>query len=99
MNTGPYGDLPVLIISRDTKMAGAAEGFTPKLAPEFLTWWDEEQEDVKRLSTRSRRIIAKGSGHPVQFDRADLVNREVTIFIQQIRNNQQRTDYGSTVTE
>jgi len=99
MNTGPYGDLPVLIISRDTKLPGQTQGLTPKLAPEFATWWDQEQEGLKRLSTRSRRIIAKGSGHQIPSDRADLVNREVTIFIQQIRVNQQRTDYGSTVTE
>jgi pimeloyl-ACP methyl ester carboxylesterase len=100
MNTGPYGDLPVLIISRDTKLAGQTQGLTPKLAAEFLAFWDQEQEDLKRLSTRSRRIIAKGSGHQIQLDRADLLNREVAVFIQQIRNNnEQRGDYGSTMTE
>ena len=65
MNTGPYGDLPVLIISRDTKLAGQTQGLTPKLAAEMLTLWDQEQEGLKRLSTRSRRIIATGSSHPI----------------------------------
>jgi pimeloyl-ACP methyl ester carboxylesterase len=99
MNTGPYGALPVLIISRDTKLPGQTQGLTPKLAAEFTTFWDQEQEDLKHLSTRSRRIIAKGSGHQIQSDRADLVNREVAVFIQQIRSNERRTDYGSTMTE
>ena len=97
VNTGPYGDLPVLIISRDTKLK--TQGFTPKLAAEFVAFWDQEQEDLKRLSTRSRRIIAKGSGHQIHSDRADLVNREVAVLIQQIRNSVQRTDYGSSITE
>jgi hypothetical protein len=36
----------------------------------------------------------------IQLDRADLLNREVAVFIQQIRNNnEQRTDYGLTITE
>ena len=98
-NTGPYGDMPVMIISRDTKAAGQNLGIPAKLEPEFRALWDQEQDDLKRLSTRSRRIIAKGSGHHIQLDRSDLVNREVAIFIQQLRSNEPRTDYGTTTTE
>jgi hypothetical protein len=71
----------------------------PELARELSVVWDQEQEALKRLSTRSRRIIAKGSGHNIQIDRSDLINREVPIFIQQIRNGELRSDYGSTKTE
>lgn len=99
MNTGPYGDLPVLIISRDTQRPGESDNLSPKLAAENRTSWDQEHEGLKGLSTRSRRIIAKGSSHQIQSDRADLVNREVAVFILQIRNDEQRTDYGSTSTE
>ncbi len=99
INTGPYGDLPVLIFSRDPQLDRKSTNLSPKLAPEASVWWDQEQENLKRLSTRSRRIIAKGSGHNIQIDRADLINREVPIFIQQIRNGELRTDYGSTKTE
>jgi hypothetical protein len=47
----------------------------------------QEQEDLKQLSTRSRCIIAKGSGHAILFERADLVDKEVPLFIQQIRGD------------
>jgi hypothetical protein len=62
--------------------------------------WGQMQEDLKKLSTRSRRIIAKNSGHYVQNDRPDLIEKEVPLFIQQIRGTApQPTNYGSTVTE
>ena len=47
--------------------------------------WDGLQQELTKLSTHGHRIIAKGSGHYIQFDRPDLVNREVPVFIQQIR--------------
>jgi hypothetical protein len=99
VNTGPYGEMPILIFSRDPKLDRQTSDLPPKLAVEESTLWDQDQEALKRLSTRSRRIIAKGSGHVIQVDRADLINLEVPIFIQQLRNNELRTDYGSTKTE
>jgi hypothetical protein len=55
---------------------------------------------LKSLSTRSRRIIAKGSNHFIQLDRADLLKREVPLFIQQIRGTApEPANYGSTITE
>jgi pimeloyl-ACP methyl ester carboxylesterase len=99
INTGPYGDLPVLIFSRDPQLERQSPNLPPKLALEMSVLWDQDQETLKRLSTRSRRIIARGSGHHLPIDRADLINREVPIFIQQIRNGELRTDYGSTTTE
>jgi hypothetical protein len=50
-------------------------------------------------STHSRRIIAKGSTHNVHRDRADLVVKEVTLFIQQIRGAAPRETNNSTITE
>ncbi len=99
IHTGPYGDLPILIFSRDAELERQDSGLPAKLALEQSVFWEQEQESFKRLSTHSRRIIAKGSGHPIQYERADLVNKEVAIFIQQIRNHELRTDYGSTTTE
>ena len=99
IKTGPYGDMPVLIFSRDPQQTRQPKGLPPQLALEWSVLWDHDQEALKRLSTRNRRIIAKGSEHNIQIDRADLINREVPIFIQQIRNNEMRTDYGSTKTE
>ena len=58
------------------------------------------QEDFKKLSTRSRRIIAKGSGHRISWNRPGLIEREVSLFIEQLRGTPpEPADYGSTTTE
>lgn len=95
VHSGPYGALPILIFSQDP----AKEGNSAKFV-EISKAWNQMQEDLKKLSTRSRRIIAKGSGHYIQIEREDLIDREVPRFIDEVRGNApQRTDYGSTTTE
>ena len=95
MHTGPFGDLPILIFSRDG--AGPVpEAIRAKVA----TAWFRLQESLKSLSSRSRRIIARGSTHYIQIDRADLLNQEVPVFIRQLRGDiPPPSDYGSTKTE
>ena len=94
VHTGPYGALPILIISEDpAKMAASS---STDLANVFYGM----QEDLKKLSTRSRRIIAKGSTHYVHIDRAELIEKEVPLFIEQIRGTAPQPDnWGSTITE
>jgi pimeloyl-ACP methyl ester carboxylesterase len=52
-----------------------------------------------RERTRSRRIIARGSGHYIHFDRPELVAREVTAFVQRIRQGRDQPGLGTTLTE
>ena len=95
VHTGPYGPLPILIFSQDPVKA-TSDGEPAKIAAA----WNQMQEDLKKLSTRSRRIIAKGSAHYIQLGRAQLIEREVPVFIEQIRGTApQPTNYGSTTTE
>ncbi len=97
VHSGPYGSLPILILSHDPEKTMATENSTQRMAEAA---WNQLQENLKKLSTRSRRIIAKGSSHYIQIDRADLIDKEVPLFIQQIRGTAlQPTDYGSTTTE
>ena len=97
VHTGPYGALPILIFSHDPVKAQSTANSTQKMADEA---WSQMQEDLKKLSTRSRRIIARGSSHYIQIDRADLIEKEVPLFISQIRSTApQPTDYGSTIIE
>jgi hypothetical protein len=97
-HTGPYGALPILILSEDTTMTHLP--LSPQQTADMMKIFNQVQEDLKRLSTHSRRIIAKGSGHYVQFMRADLIEKEVPLFIEQIRGTTpQPTNYGSTITE
>jgi pimeloyl-ACP methyl ester carboxylesterase len=94
VHTGPYGALPILIFSQDTTKV--VEGITPAMG----TAWNQMQENLKQLSTRSRRVIAKGSTHYIQLDRPELLEREVPPFIEQLRGaSPMSTDYGSTTAE
>jgi pimeloyl-ACP methyl ester carboxylesterase len=94
IHTGPFGDLPILIFSQDNHPSGSEP---PSKVDDI---WDQMQEELKSLSTRSRRIIAKGSGHYIQIDRSDLLNSEVADLIRQIRGEALPSiDYGTTKTE
>ena len=53
IRTGPYGALPILIFSQDP--AKTQVGMTALMASD----WNQVQEDLKNLSTHSRRIVAK----------------------------------------
>lgn len=99
-NTGPYGDLPILIFSHDLQTPlTAGSPLSPDVWREMNIVWNGLQEDLKQLSARSQRIVAKGSGHYIQLDRADLLNREVPRFIQQVRTHTVPPENGTTRTE
>jgi pimeloyl-ACP methyl ester carboxylesterase len=94
MDTGPYGAIPILIFSESPDKIPAG------ISADAVNVWNGMQEDLKKLSTRSRRIIAKDSSHYIHLDRYELIEREVPLFIEQIRGTApQPTNYGSTVTE
>lgn len=98
VHAGPYGTLPILIFSRDP--AKILSRKNSKEAVDSNNAWSQMQEDLKKLSTRSRRIIAKNSTHYVQLDRLDLLKKEVPSFIEQIRGTvPEPPNYGSTITE
>ena len=99
-HSGPYGDLPVLVFSRDPAQA-KPPGFplSDALFQQTNQLWDGLQENLKQLSRRSRRIIARNSGHYIQSERPDLLNREVAVFIEQIRSDALPAGDGRTQTE
>jgi pimeloyl-ACP methyl ester carboxylesterase len=97
VNARPFGKLPILIFSQDpnnpTKLLPA------DASRQMSAIWNVMQENLKKLSTNSRRIIAKGSTHYVQVDRSELVNREVTDFIDQVRTGTISPQNGTTTTQ
>lgn len=102
IHTGPYGDLPILIFSQDpanTVDKNMSQSLSPQAFAEMNATWNQMQEDLKKLSTRSRRIIAKGSGHYVELYRSDLLLKEVPLFIEQVRGSAPPPQYGTTTTE
>ena len=92
IRTGPYGALPVLIFSHDPART--------KQLTNFEDAWTQMQEGLKKLSTRSRRIVARDSTHYVQLDRSQLVENEVSRLIEQIRGTAPpEASYGTTIKE
>jgi len=87
------GNMPTLVISRDPHLGGADS------AAKSAATWDSVQEDLKSLSTRSRRIIARKSGHYVMIDRPDVVTSNVRRLILEVRSELQHSEYGSTVVQ
>ena len=99
IHTGPYGSLPILIISHDpAKMLATTHPTKQDVSRQDA--WTQMQEDLKKLSTRSQRIIAKGSRHNVPIDRPDLIENKVSLFVEEIRGNDPYpTNNGDTTTE
>src|ERR1043166_9625958 len=85
------GDVPLLIMTRDTRRpANAADA--EAIAEDSV--WDHEQEEFKKLTPRSWRVVARGAGHAVQHDRLDLVVRHMTILVAAVRGGRP-PPYGS----
>jgi hypothetical protein len=98
VNSGPFDALPILILSRDVSKGLPTRPSQSEL--DRRNAWSQMQEDLKKLSTRSRRIVAKNSSHYIVLDRPDLIEKEVPVFIEQIRGSTpQPATYGSTETE
>jgi len=98
VNSGPFGALPILILSRDTSKGLPAR--PPQSELDRRAAWNQMQEDLKKLSTRSRRFVAKDSSHYIVLDRPDLIEKEVPLFIEEIRGSAPPPGtYDSTITE
>jgi hypothetical protein len=72
------------VISQDTTKQFAERSPTAREL-EFAKTWDGMQEQLKNLSTRGRRIIARGSNHDVTLNRPDVIEREVPRFVEEVR--------------
>jgi pimeloyl-ACP methyl ester carboxylesterase len=78
-NAGSMGDVPLTVISHD--VPDVFEGLDAEDANRAEDVWQEGQRALARLSTDSSRLVAEGAGHNVQFDRPDLVLREIEEMI------------------
>jgi pimeloyl-ACP methyl ester carboxylesterase len=90
------GDLPLVIISQDPDRP--KPGWSPQQVAAQPTW-NRLQENLKSLSSRSHRIIARTSGHHVMIDRPDVVIGGVQQLLHEIRDNLASPGYGTTVTQ
>jgi pimeloyl-ACP methyl ester carboxylesterase len=90
------GDLPLLVISQDPDRP--KPGWTAQqIAAQPI--WNTLQENLKRLSPHSRRIIARNSGHHVMIDRPDVIINGVRQLVLEIRNKVPDPAEGTTVVQ
>jgi len=64
------GALPLIVLSHDPQVG---IGFPPESAAEGEYQWNAMQEELRGLSTNSKRVIARTSMHYVESYRAELV--------------------------
>jgi len=81
---GPFGDIPLVVLSHDPEMSGG-NFFSPADAAMAERVWAELQEELRGLSSRSKRIVAKGSRHCVQCYRPELVVAAVQEIVNDVR--------------
>lgn len=86
--------IPLLVISQDPSRP--LQGDDPS-ERQFRQIWQQEQEESKRLSPSSWRVVAARSGHMIPLDRPDLVIKELTLLIAAVRG-QEKPPYGTTLT-
>jgi pimeloyl-ACP methyl ester carboxylesterase len=80
--------LPLIVLSHDPQVG---IGFPPESAAEGEKQWNAMQEELRALSTNSKRVIARTSMHYVESYRAELV-------IQAIREVFNAARTGQTIT-
>jgi pimeloyl-ACP methyl ester carboxylesterase len=87
---GKLGDMPLAVLSEDPDQP------QPDLPEDLLKpasdAWQQMQEELAQLSTRSTRVIAKNSGHFIQFDRPDVVIEAVRKIVNQARQAHSASD-------
>lgn len=81
--TGRLGDLPLAVLTEDPDKP--QPDLPEDLVKPASEAWQNMQEDLVRLSSRGTHVIAKNSGHFIQFDRPDIVIGAVRQIVDQAR--------------
>lgn len=71
-----FGDIPLTVIvgTAEVRYAGIKN---ENVKNEYRQWWDKAQHDLLNLSTNSRLVKAKNSGHMLQINDASLLIEEI----------------------
>ena len=83
--TGLFGDMPLVVLSHDPQVNDFGGFFSPADLIKAERTWSEMQEELKPLSSRSKRIVAKGSPHWIQIHRPELVAAAVQEIVNDAR--------------
>lgn len=80
---GSLGDLPLAVLSSDPDRP--QPDLPEDLVKPVNDAWQQMQDELAQLSTRSTHVIAKNSGHYIQLDRPDLVIEAIRQVLEQAR--------------
>jgi pimeloyl-ACP methyl ester carboxylesterase len=83
-NKYPLGDIPLIVLTRNSGQHSGADEQTKKQLDESH---DRLQADLVTLSTNSKQIIAKHSGHHIQLDEPELVADAIRQVISSFRQH------------
>lgn len=72
-NTGPFGNLPLVVLAHDPAVGLDKKKRDPKLEAAWSRW----QQDLAGLSTNSRLIVVKGCGHEIQTEKPEVMSDAV----------------------
>jgi pimeloyl-ACP methyl ester carboxylesterase len=89
---GTLGDLPLIVLSEDPN--NSQPDLPDDLVKPASDAWQQMQDELTHLSTRGTHVIAKNSGHFIQFDRPDAVIEAVRKVVSQVRHIQSGTEAG-----
>ncbi len=92
---GALGDLPLLIISQDPDRP--KPGWDARSIAANPIWAALQQRSM-RLSSRSARIIARGSGHQVHLDRPDVIVTAVSALVARLHGGESTLPPDGTTT-
>jgi pimeloyl-ACP methyl ester carboxylesterase len=84
--TGSLGDIPLVVLSHDPNTP--QPDLREDLVKPTSDAWQQMQQELAHLSTRSTHVIAKNSGHYIQLDRPDIVIDAVRDVVEQARQSQ-----------
>lgn len=85
----PLGDLPLTVISRGKPVSDdepLPAGVTVELVRQQQVVWNDMQREIASLSSRSKQVIARASGHSVHVDDPDLLVKEVLEMVELVRS-------------
>jgi hypothetical protein len=82
---GPFGDMPLVVLSHDPQVNDFGGFFSPADLIKAERAWMEMQDELRGLSSRTQRIVAKGSPHWIQIYRPELVVAAVQEIVNDAR--------------
>jgi pimeloyl-ACP methyl ester carboxylesterase len=82
----PLDDLPVAVITHGRPL-GSDAGVPPGLENEVERAWRRMQDDLTRISTDSRLIVAADSGHDIHLDRPDVVTAAIEDVLDRVERD------------